>query len=203
MIDLSHSYFVKNISDLKTISKDQNGNLTVEYMTESTIPAINFDKTKDEYIKDLHLTETPSSNDALLKDQDGNVIFIEFKNGSLSKEKYKLRKKIYDSLLIFLDITKKSISDTRTNAEYILVYNADANQKDLQKDLKDKGVDYVQPSSSFNGFAKILATYANKEHIFWGLDIFQNYCFKAVHTYTKEEFETNFISKLEKRECLK
>lgn len=37
-----------------------------------------------------------------------------------------------------------------------------------------------------------------KEGISFGLEKFKGYCFKNVHTYSKEEFEEKFVRKYEK-----
>lgn len=54
------------------------------------------------------------------------MIFIEFKNGIISQTvNYELRLKIYESLLILLDIINENISFSRKKISYILVYNED------------------------------------------------------------------------------
>lgn len=42
---------------------------------------------------------------------------------------------------------------------------------------------------------KQLGKLSNEEYIKFDLKQFVNYLFKSVHTYTKEEFEKNFIEK--------
>ena len=68
-----------------------------------------------------------------------NVIF-EFKNGKINdKQKYNVYQKIYESLLIFCDITGESISFCRDHAEFILVYNE---TKMMKRKKKGKREDY-------------------------------------------------------------
>lgn len=97
---------------------------------------------------------------------------------------------MYDSALIFTDITSKGISYMRNHMKYILVYNETANQgNNSDKDLKEKQKTAVQQSPAFDAFAKNVGKYANEEYVCFGLKIFQNYCFKEVHTYTEAEFD--------------
>lgn len=195
MIDLnSYPIFQNNISTLKDTSLDNRNNGTV-YMTESTRFAINFDGVKNEYVRGLGLNEIPQSNDALFDDGKGSLIFVEFKNGSITGYlQHDLGKKIYDSTLIFTDITSLQISDMRKNVEYFLVYNNSANDNTTNPDLISKKSS-VQSSASFNSIASTFSKYGKDEYVCFGLKKFQNYCYKKVHTYTEEEFD-NYLSGL-------
>ena len=188
MIDISTYPILSNhMTTLKNTSIDKRDDRTVVYMTESTIQAVNFDKVKEEYVKSLKLSEVPKSNDALIADKNNKLIFIEFKNGYMDKAKqFAVRKKIYDSVLIFADIVSTRISDMRTYIEYILVYNGDVN--DNNPDIIEKKA-HIQPSASFNSFAKSVSSLAKEEYVLFGVKLFENYCFKKVHTYTEKEFE--------------
>src|SRR5215472_4930129 len=105
--------FNNNKTTLKETSKDNHDGVDV-FMTESTLSVVNFDSVKNEYIREMKLSEAPSSNDTLLCDNHGNWYFIEFKNGYISKEEtFEIRRKIFDSLLIFTDIISKGVSYTR------------------------------------------------------------------------------------------
>lgn len=197
MIDL-HNFreFSNHFSSLQETSIDKNTdskNGQPQPMIFSTRKAVNFDRVKEEYIKEkkLCLSEIPKSNDVLFDDGKGFLVFVEFKNGFVDyKTKLALHKKIYDSILIFSDITSIGISEMREQMKYILVYNDNKNRENNpDKELQDKLKSTVQPSSSFDAFAKNLGKYANEEYVCFGLRIFKNYCFKEVHTYTEKEFE--------------
>lgn len=193
MVDLNqYEIFTRHMTSLKETSLDQRDDGQGVYMTESSKAAINFDSVKEEYVKDLGLCEAPKSNDALLKDSKGNLVFVEFKNGFMDRQKqFALRKKIYDSVLIFSDITSMGISELRKNMKYILVYNEGVNQTNrTDRPLMEKQKSFVQPSPSFDYFAKTIGRHAKKEYVCFGLNLFQNYCFKEVHTYTQQEFES-------------
>lgn len=186
MIDVNaYPILERHRSTLSKTSWDKDNRV---YMTTSTLDAINFDDVKGEYIKGLGLSDTPSSVDALFVDKRGYMIFVEFKNGNMDREKYSVQKKIYDSMLILGDITSIHISDMRKCVVFILVYNEQANEGSRDKEYIEKKK-AVQPSSSYDKFAKTVSGYAGREYVCFGLRMFGKYCFKEVHTYTQEEFE--------------
>lgn len=190
MIDLSkYPIFQNHISNLKETSLDKHDG-TNEYMTQSTRVAINFDEVKNEYVLNLGLSEIPKSNDALFDEGNGTLVFVEFKNGFMDRPKqYAVRKKIYDSMLMFTDIASTGITETRKSMKYILVYNESVNRTNPDEELQEKQKSAVQSSASFDSIAKTLGQLANEEYVCFGINIFQNYCFKEVHTYTEKEFD--------------
>ena len=189
MIDISsYPILSSNISALKDTSIYNRDDVTEVYMTESDRPAVNFDKVKEEYAKSLGLSEAPKSNDAFMAVREGEYVFVEFKNGYMHKtEQHAIRKKIYDSVLIFSDIVSARISDLRTCTDYILVYNETVNGKNPDV-IKEKNT-HIQPSASYDSFAKKVSSLAGEEHVFFGVKLFENYCFRKVHTYAQKEFE--------------
>ena len=179
--------FSKHMSTLKDTSADMRDGKNVAYMTESAWPAVNFDKVKESYVENLGLCEVPKSNDALMEDGKGHLVFVEFKNGYMDRQKqFAVRKKIYDSVLIFSDITSQGISSKPKIKDNILVYNESANAGNPERKKNKK--DYVQPSVSFDSFAKKISSFAKEEYVCFGVKIFENYCFRSVHTYTEQEF---------------
>lgn len=200
MIDLEqYEIFVHHRSTLKETSLDDRDGSVNAYMTDSMLDVVDFDGVKEEYIRDLQLCETPKSNDALFNDGCGCLVFAEFKNGFINRtEQFSIRKKIYDSVLMFSDITSMGISEMRKMVKYILVYNESANQANiLDKELQKKQRAQPPPSPALDNFAKTMGKLAKEEYICFGLSIFRNYCFKEVHTYTKTEFE-DYLSGLKK-----
>ena len=184
----AYPIFSGHIESLKETSLDDRDGKNALYMTEDEREVINFDEVKKEYISRLGLSKTPSSSDALLENSEGHPVFIEFKNGKVNKQKeYEIQKKIYDSVLIFSDITGCRISDHREKAEFILVYNEKANAQN--KEIVENKASYVQDSGAFNDFAKTMGRLAKEEQVFFGLRQFERYCFKEVHTYTENEFK--------------
>lgn len=176
-----------HLSTLKDTSIDFHDQDNIQYMTNSERKAVNFDDVKGEYIEKLSLVEVPKSNDALFMTRYNMLIFVEFKNGFMDgKKKFDVRKKIYDSVIILTDILDSGISKQRDQLEYILVYNEDVNKGEA--DVLKKA-SYVQPSKAYDALAKTIFGMAKKEYVCFNIDIFKNYCFKDVHTYTEKEFE--------------
>lgn len=185
-----YEIFKKFMTTVKCTSKDSEHN---EYMTECTAPAVNFDKVVKSYCKNICIS-TVGSNDALVFHPNDTVTFIEFKNGHINnpEQQRKLLKKIYDSIVIFTDITGKTISDTRNFLNYILVYNERKNPDNTNPKIK------YRASKSRDEIDKILLGYGKETHIKYGLEFLKGYCFKEVNTYTQNEFEELYIKKLKK-----
>jgi len=192
MFELSdYPIFENHKGSLKEASKDDHDGV-ISYMTESLYQVVLFDEVKDEYVEGLKLATKPKSNDALLALPDGRLVFVEFKNGYMDKEKqFGVRKKIYDSLLIFADITQKGISYTRADMDYVLVYNEERNPNQAV-DAKTQ----VRSSASRDEIANRLTELGGETYVKFGLDIFKNYCFKNVFVYNKHQFEERFIANL-------
>ena len=181
-----HRYpmFDSNMSTLKESSKDDSNPMNIVYMTEDTREVVDFDDVKTDYTNSFGLTEEAAKSVDALYDCSNKDVFIEFKNGNMSSEKKKVKEKVRTSLLIFGDITGKTVSYTRDNAEFVLVYNEDKNS-DSERARKSS----VQESSSRDMIATAVHQYADKEYIRFGMEIFKGMFFKDVHTYTKKEFE--------------
>ncbi len=189
--------FRDNMSSLRETSKDSDSP-NPECMTNSEIAVVNFDKVKESYIKDMKLSFTPCSNDALYIDKNGDLYFIEFKNGIMTRPMiFNVYNKIYDSLLIFNDIVGQNISFCRKHMNFILVYNESKNLsedynnegKNLSKDDKIKNQDCSKAEIS-----KYLYSKAKKKYIRFGLERFEKLYFQEVFTYTQQEFEDSFLS---------
>ena len=191
MINIDNYEVLKNnLSTLKEISKDDSEAI-VEYMTKSTLSAINFDGVKTEYLKFLHLPdELAKSCDGLLCFNDKDIL-IEFKNGESIKPP-EIKIKIKESLLILTAIiTQDEIIEIKNKGVFILVYNANKNPITTQE-IKQKG---IQESPSRDSLIKYLLKIGGKEFIRYGLEKFEKY-FNEVHTYCQEEFE-EYIKKFE------
>jgi len=187
MIDIYSFEMLRNAScSLRDASRDNHDGTDV-FLTDSMIPVINFDKVKDEYVKDLKVKEAPASNDAVyVKGEE--LFFIEFKAGNVQNKKYGVRRKIFESLLIFTDIVKVGISYTRANMSYILVY------ADEKNPLSEEERKEMQNSQSRVDIGKhFLENKAKKHFIRFGLERFERLYFKNVYTVTQAEFEKGFV----------
>ena len=111
--------------------------------------------------------------------------------GNKEKELPQLELKIIGSMYILQEITGKSFKELREITDYILVYNKEKNPHIFS--AVDMG-NYIVNLGTLNN-KKIRNL---KEGISFGLEKFKGYCFKNVHTYSKEEFEEKFVRKYEK-----
>ena len=173
MID-KYPILQNHLTTLRKTSKDKNHKDNIDFMTNSKLSVVNFDAVAREYARKHNLKFLPTSNDAVFIDRD-NIIFIEFKNGIISKEeRVKIKEKIYDSVLMLLDILDEKIIYGRNNIKYILVYNNEKNSR--------------------VAIGKSIAKMAGNHFVELGLDKFKGFCLKDVYTYTKEEFEQEFVN---------
>ena len=123
---------------LKETSKDSKNN---EYITFSALEVYNFDAVRDAYYDNNNLrpvAEEVNACDVLYVDQKQNDerYLIEFKNSPLSTSNInhtEIKEKILGSLLILTDIKQISISETRKNTKFILVYS---NEKEVRNRFK-------------------------------------------------------------------
>lgn len=95
-----------------------------EKMCASDLKVINFDDVKTAYLNNRGFSEEKSKSvDAIACGEKNTVYLIEFKNGNIKHEKENIPIKIRDSVLIICDICKCSITDTRKDIVFVLVYN--------------------------------------------------------------------------------
>ena len=184
MINIDNYEILKNnLSTLKEISKDDSETI-VEYMTESTLPVVNFDGVKTEYLKSFHLSdELAKSCDGLLCFNDKDI-FIEFKNGKNIKPP-EIAIKIKESLLLLTAIiTPNEIAEIKNKGIFILVYNKDKNPITTQE-IKQKDIEEALSSQYIKQY---IFKKSGKEFIRYGLEKFEKY-FNKVHTYCQEDFE--------------
>lgn len=184
-----YEIFHKNKSSMQELSKDDRSADRIQHMTNSLLPAVNFDMVKRSYTNGLGLSEDHAASVDGLACTADSVVFLEFKNGKVSNRDVK--NKIRDSLLIFCDITKKDVSYTRHNMDFVLIYNEAVNR--LPNQL---GKNVVQDSPSRTAISKRIAQMGNQELILFGLERYKKLYFREVHTYTKGEFE-DYLNKLE------
>lgn len=101
---------------LKHCSKDD---ASSDYMTESRLLAVNFDRFSKYYCQVVKIAQQPKTNDALYCTEDGKWYFVEFKNGSIKKDE--IYRKIYDSLIMLIEAGMiPDYQFSRENISYIL-----------------------------------------------------------------------------------
>ena len=173
-------------------------------MTESTIRVINFDSVGgDKYSKNNKLNIQLKTNDVLFLHNDKKYTFIEFKNGKLLdktnkidiKKLKEIELKILNSLFVLGDIEEKSLSSLKEITDYILVYNEEKNTPNERNSISEIGNYFINQGNISSEKTKT----EREEIICFGLEKFKGYCFKNIHTYSKEEFEEKFVKKYEER----
>ena len=186
--------FKRNFSSLQKTSYDETNKC---YMTDSQLQVIHFDNVVKNRGKEFG-PERPKSNDALYIADDGKMYFIEFKNGRIGTEvKLELKLKICESLLMFMDITKKDLCFIRENLSYILVYNEEGYPLTNQELKELDGI-----MSRLNPLTVRLSSKAEEYFVRFAFRRFKNFYFKEVFTLNKEEFEDYInINKWENKLC--
>lgn len=164
--------FKDNMMTLKETSLDDSNLTNPQYMTGASLPVVNFDSVKRDYLKSIACQdEALSSVDALMLAD--NKVLIEFKNSDIRKKEARLaiHGKIQNSLLLLCDITDSKISTLRNVLDFILVYNESKN-----------------PVANREYISQRLNVLAKQRIARFSLD---NYCgvyFRKVYTYTEKEF---------------
>lgn len=176
MIDLGK--FSSYKISIKEASKDTSSNETI-YMSNSDYKVYNFDAIKKDFIKklDLNINDILHSNDCIFK-KDDKLFFIEFKNGNIinQKEKQKIYKKIFDSIIILLSLyPEQSTKKFKEYLNYILVYN------------ENKNTLYDNFGQNLNKDAK------NEKKYIINLEPFKNLYFNTAESKSIKDFE-NFIN---------
>lgn len=179
------------IVDIRSTSIDDSDKDNPYPMISSSLPVFCFDDVKDNHIKTWGLNEVPKSADALHVDQDGSMTFIEFKNCAINnKTKFEVRRKMYESLLVFEDMVPQGLLFSHQNCDFILVFSEDKNKDILAKE--DPAED-IPSSESYEEFADCVMNYAEDELIHFGLAERIGFCYRKIHTYNEDEFEEKFI----------
>jgi hypothetical protein len=88
MIEEIYNEILRDFSDtLEKTSEDINKQSADKFMTSCRKIVVNVDKLKDGFIKNMSLTETPKSCDALYLTSQNELFMIEFKNGVIDEKK--------------------------------------------------------------------------------------------------------------------
>jgi MoaA/NifB/PqqE/SkfB family radical SAM enzyme len=165
---------------LKYTSKDSDEEANPKgrgvFMTPSQERVVNFDTFKKSIAAKFALKDSPKSCDALYMPAENEWFLIEFKNGSIDREKvFQIRRKIFESLLLLTEKLDKTICFTRENLSFILVYNETIPRIEIGKSLSNLA--------------------GNSQFFPFGLDSFKKLYFKEVYVWNKKEFDSNFVEK--------
>ena len=114
-----------NRESLRETSKDDSDPNDIQYMTSSETEVVNFDLVKRHYVNGFGLSEDAiTSVDAIVPLED-RILFVEFKNGQVNNRN--IKDKARDSLLVFLEIIGENIAFSRSNIDFVVVYNLEKN----------------------------------------------------------------------------
>lgn len=172
-----------HLCTLKKASKDNNRN---EYMTESKIKVVDFDKIPKEYCKRMKIQNLPCSNDALYISKDNVWYFIEFKNGSVDAAE--IYRKFYDSILILVEMgVIPDLQFAREHIVFILVYNSKIYPKNQNSQGREQTFNFIRNRAEVE--QKLFKVYK-----------FENYLCQEAHTYSKEIFHKKFTEQMEEEE---
>jgi hypothetical protein len=185
-IEVIYNNLLLKFSDtLKKTSEDINKTTADKYMTLCEKVVINLDVLKNEFVKNMALTTAPMSCDALYLTSQNELFMIEFKNGVIkAKKSYEIKVKIFESLLMLSEKFSRTIDFMRNNLIFILVYNENVKHGPVQ--FEDTGINKIQGT---------LFNLAHIRKIRFGLHRFKKLYFKNVFTYSKAEFESEFVAK--------
>lgn len=183
MINLElYPILLDNRKSLRETSKDDSDPNDIQYMTSSETEVVNFDLVKRRYVNGFGLSEDViTSVDAIVPLED-RILFVEFKNGQVNNRN--IKDKARDSLLVFLEIIWENIAFSRSNIDFIVVYNLEKNPlpRQVQKGQLQETPSRVSIADHFMGKA-------SKEFIRFDLERYERLYYRNIHTYSKEKFE--------------
>ena len=163
----------------KTMMETSYDDANDEYLSKDKRTVVDFDDVKTQYTADLGVSnEFAKSVDALFRTNDGYIRLVEFKNGDFVSSE--IVKKVYDSLLIYLDITGQTITDLRENGFFTLVISED---KYGSLSAQDKR-------------AMALANSGKQDFTMYGLGKMRGYLVKRVSCMSAERF-SRYMDRIE------
>jgi ribosomal protein S17E len=185
MVKDIYNELISNFPDtLEKTSEDVNKSTVDKYMTLCKKTVVNVDKFIYDFVKNMSLTSIPKSCDALYMTPENEYFMIEFKNGKIeAKINYEINVKILESLLMLSEKFTETIAFTRNNMNFILVYN--------------ENIEHGQEQYDNTRVSQVSVHVFKRAHISiirFGLHRFKKLYFKNVFTYTKSEFQSEFVS---------
>jgi hypothetical protein len=185
MLEDIYNELLRNFSDtLEIISMDTNKSEPDKYMTSCKKIVVNIDKFKDNFIKNINIIKAPKSCDALYMTSKNEIFMIEFKSGIIkTKKRNEIYIKILETLLLLSEKFSKTTDFMRDNMYFILVYNENVTPEPNQ--YEKTGVRRVSGP---------VFKLAHNHEIRFGLHRFKKLYFKDVFTYSKSEFESEFVA---------
>jgi len=178
---------VKNITYSLVISDEKIQRLVINHYFDNEFEGIinHVNKPDSTGNVSMSLTEVPKSCDALYMTSQNEFFLIEFKNGIIdAKKNYEIKVKIFESLLMISEKFSKTTDFIRDSMSFILVYNENVTHG--QEQYENTGVRRI---------SSMIFKRARVREIRFGLHRFKKIYFKDVFTYSRAEFESEFVSK--------
>lgn len=175
---------LKVLKSIKKISADTTNN---KIMIQSDIKLISFDNFSKKYAHEFGIPLLPRTVDGLYISKKDEWTFIEFKNGSINT--VDIYRKIYDSLIMLVQMGYITWEKCRKNAEYIVVYNE-----------TEYGEKYGQCQNEQSNLKiqKHIRGLAQQTRRLFDLKKIEGYLVNKTYTFTEIEFESQFIDLKEK-----
>ena len=156
-----------------------------KHLSGSNYEVINFDKVKERYCKKLtNRTESMASVDAIFE-SNGRIFFVEFKSNVSKQEKVRIKRKVSDCILLFLDVVNDCLTNFRMQAEFVLVYGNSVDNSPSEGSQLDCAPDHT----GMDRFQNALGDLAKKPIIRFDMESLQGVHFSAVHTLNSSEFQ--------------
>ncbi|MDE6233164.1 MAG: hypothetical protein K2M60_07455 [Lachnospiraceae bacterium] len=174
---------------LKSIKKISADTTNKEFMLQSDLKVIDFDKFSKKYAHKFKIPILPKTVDGLYISKNDEWTFIEFKNGSIKT--VDIYRKIYDSLIMLVEMGYLTWENCRNNAQYIVVYNEN-----------EYGEKYLECRKEQNNL-KIqshIRSLAKQPRKLFDLKNLNGYLVNKTSTLTQIEFQAQFIDLKEKEE---
>ena len=161
------------ITSLKDVSRDSSNGV---YPTESDLRVIDFDKAVKRYVKSIPFRPNnglPPSADALIPQDNGSIVLIEFKNCEVGDSVLSaVRTKAFSSLVALNEMCGISTAQARTMVDFVLVYRKASPKWDTRR---------------------LICQRTGAKFTIGGLDAYEGYCFREVRSCLFSEFEASFL----------
>ncbi len=183
----NYKTYKQNRSDFLKTSYDSKNNISLSNSKYDNV--VDMDSAKDWYANnvDSNFSKYYLSVDAL-SIINNQVVFVEFKDCDVRKERKNILQKVHDSISLHCSVTRESVFDVRNCYDFILVYREKKNYSKAFG-VKQLTIDIPQDEHPMRRFQKWFSYKAgNWEMILFGFHELQGKLFRGVHTYSESQF---------------
>lgn len=159
------------------------------WMSSSDMPVVYFDAVKRDYCNRYGKSEEASASVDAVFMHGESCCFVEFKHvDSLNGHQVNdIKRKLHDSLLIFLDMMKYDLEYSRDNIHFILVVT--------DKCIRNHETDQIngKKSPSLNSMVESLEKLSKTRLTLYGLGLQEKVFVNRVSTLSESDFNNMFI----------